>query len=132
VTPSLEWDSLDCDGDGLTNLEEANGNSDPQDPCSPVNCDVSLPQAITPNEDGYNDSFEIQGLEYYPNNELIIFNRWGSEVFRTTNYQNDWKGQSNSNLNFGGDELPSGTYYYLFDTKVEAIGVKKGFVYLKR
>jgi gliding motility-associated-like protein len=132
LNPSTEWENLDCDGDGLTNLEEANGGSDPNDPCSPVPCDIMIPQAITPNGDGFNDVLIINGIENYPDHELIIFNRWGAEVFRATAYQNDWNGNSQSNLNVGGDELPSGTYYYLFDTKVEGNEVMKGFIYLKR
>ena len=132
VTPSLEWNNLDCDGDGLTNLEELNGNSDPQDPCSPVNCELTIPQAITPNGDGYNDVFIIDGIEKYPNNELIIFNRWGAEVFRGTNYQNDWEGKSANDLNIWGENLPTGTYYYLFDTKTDGVKVITGFIYLTR
>jgi gliding motility-associated-like protein len=123
---------LDCDGDGLTNLEELNGNSDPQDPCSPVSCNLAIPQAITPNGDGFNDVFVIEGIEYYPNNELVIFNRWGAEVFRVTNYQNDWDGKSANNLNVWGEDLPTGTYYYLFDTKTEGKKVITGFIYLTR
>jgi gliding motility-associated-like protein len=132
LTPSLEWESLDCDGDGLTNLEESGNGSNPNDPCSPVSCDIIIPQAITPNGDGYNDTFVIQGIENYPNNELIIFNRWGAEVYRATNYQNDWNGKSLSNYNVGGEDLPIGTYYYLFDPKAEDLEVFKGFIYLTR
>jgi len=132
LTPSLEWESLDCDGDGLTNLEESSNGSNPNDPCSPVSCDIIIPQAITPNGDGYNDTFVIQGIENYPNNELIIFNRWGAEVYRATNYQNDWNGKSLSNYNVGGEDLPIGTYYYLFDPKAEDLEVFKGFIYLTR
>jgi gliding motility-associated-like protein len=132
VTPSPEWNDLDCDGDGLTNIEELNGNSDPQDPCSPVICDLTIPQAITPNNDGINDALVIAGIEHYPSNELIIYNRWGSEVYRAVNYQNDWDGSSQSNLNVGGEELPTGTYYFLFDTKTDGIEIQKGFIYLKR
>ena len=132
VTPSLEWNDLDCDGDGLTNLEESNGNSDPQDPCSPVNCDLTIPQAVTPNGDGFNDVFVIDGIENYPNNELIIFNRWGAEVFRANGYSNDWNGKSTSDFNIWGEDLPTGTYYYLFDTKQDGVKPMTGFIYLTR
>ena len=47
-------------------------------------------------------------------------------------YDNSWNGTSQSNLNVGGEELPTGTYYYIFDTKTEKLGVIKGFIYLKR
>jgi len=65
--------------------------------------DVKIPNLFTPNGDGINDYFEIRGINGYPNNELIIVNRWGNEVYRQTNYQNKWDGKG----------LNEGTYYYL-------------------
>jgi gliding motility-associated-like protein len=42
-------------------------------------------------------------------NKLLVFNRWGNEVYRSEDYQNDWEGTA-----FGKD-LPDGTYFYLFE-----------------
>ena len=61
---------------------------------------------ISPNGDGKNDVFFIEGLQKYPANTLCIFNRWGNEVHKTQNYQNDWQGTWN------GKELPDGVYFY--------------------
>ncbi|MBN9299356.1 MAG: gliding motility-associated C-terminal domain-containing protein [Filimonas sp.] len=61
-----------------------------------------IPNVITPNSDGHNDKFVIDGLELYPENELIIFNRWAANVYQQKNYKNDWDGGS----------LNAGTYYY--------------------
>ncbi|WP_300666979.1 Ig-like domain-containing protein, partial [Fluviicola sp.] len=98
--------------------------------------DIKVPQAFTPDGDGVNDAFVIAGAENYPNNKLIIYNRWGNVVYETDGYQNDWKGISTSKLDIiGGDELPTATYYYIFDTKDESLddkGVFKGYIYLKR
>jgi len=58
---------------------------------------------ITPNRDGQNDVLVIDNIQLYPGNAFTIFNRWGREVYRTTNYQNNW----------GGDGTPAGTYFYL-------------------
>ncbi len=59
---------------------------------------------ITPNHDGKNDVLVIDNIALYPGNTFAIFNRWGREVYRTTNYQNNW----------GGDEsIAAGTYYYI-------------------
>ena len=66
-----------------------------------VECDVIIPNVITPNGDGYNDKFEIEGITY-SSNTLAIFNRWGQKVYEVSNYSNQWD---------GGD-LPDGTYYY--------------------
>jgi len=62
-----------------------------------------IPNTITPNGGGINDTFEIPGLGRYVSNELVIMNRWGDEVFERKNYQNDW----------GAEGLVSGTYFYI-------------------
>ena len=59
---------------------------------------------ITPNRDGKNDVLVIDNIQLYPGNSLTIFNRWGREVYKTTNYQNDW-GQDAG--------LAAGNYFYL-------------------
>lgn len=64
-------------------------------------CDVVIPNVITPNGDGSNDRFEIEGI-LYVSNTVKIYNRWGQEVFFSKNYKNQWD----------GDDLPDGTYFY--------------------
>ena len=138
VAPSEEWLGADCDGDGITNGEEQDNGNNPFDPCDPnpslTSCitDIFIPEAFTPNNDGSNDFFEIVGLENYPENHLVIFNRWGSVVYETDNYSNDWNGTSSSNLTVGGEALPTGTYFYLLDLKEEGKEIFKGYVYLQR
>ena len=107
--------------------------SDPNDPCDPNICsDLIFPEAFTPDGDGINDLFVIEGLEIYPDHNLTIFNRWGDMVYSSMNYQNDWDGSSQNSLNFINDKLPTGTYYYLFDTRNENIGIISGYVFLQR
>ena len=72
--------------------------------------DIIIYTGMSPNGDGVNDVFTIDGLANYPDHRLIIFNRWGNEVYSTTDYQNDWRGDSQ------GKPLPDGTYYYIFET----------------
>ncbi len=71
----------------------------------------NVPTIITPNGDNTNDHFIIPCLatDDYPDNQLIIYNQWGDEVFRSKNYQNDWSGTYN------GENLPVGTYFWLVD-----------------
>lgn len=95
--------------------------------------DVEVPEAFTPDGDGKNDYFVIKNIEAYPNNELVVFNRWGNEVYKAAGYNNEWDGTAQANdLNMSHSKLPSGTYYYVLDTNDPVQKVKKGFVYLQR
>ena len=75
-----------------------------------VSCGDSLLifNAISPNGDGKNDGFYLRGIENYPDNEVLIFNRWGNEVYRKKGYRNDeaWQGTWNNKA------VPEGTYFY--------------------
>jgi gliding motility-associated-like protein len=72
-----------------------------------VDNDLTIPTGISPNNDGKNDVFNILGLNKYSNNQLYIYNRWGSLVFEAKPYLNDWAGKS---LN---GEVIEGTYFYV-------------------
>lgn len=64
---------------------------------------LTIPNVFTPNRDGYNDFFFIPKLELYPENELVVFNRWGKEIYRRRGYQGEWDGSGHA----------PGPYYYL-------------------
>lgn len=68
-----------------------------------------IPSAFTPNQDGVNDTWEIQGIAGYPNASINVFNRWGRLVFHSRGYPLAWDGTA------GGIPLPPGVYYYLID-----------------
>ncbi len=63
---------------------------------------------ITPNGDNENEVWIVPGIEQYPNNEVEIYNRWGSMVWNTEGYMNDWYGESSD-----GELLPSAAYFYV-------------------
>ena len=86
--------------------------------------DLVFSNGFSPNGDDVNQFFEIQGVETYPNNSLSVFNRWGNEVFRTDNYQNDWEGT------FNGASLMNGTYFYVFNDG--AGNTYTGYVYIQK
>ncbi|MBY0426300.1 MAG: gliding motility-associated C-terminal domain-containing protein, partial [Cytophagales bacterium] len=70
---------------------------------------------FSPNSDGKNDVWKIQNIQYYPDNKVKIFNRWGNLVYQESGYDNVnkvWTGNSNTGFSVGGNELPKGTYYY--------------------
>lgn len=64
---------------------------------------------FSPNGDNINDTFMIDGIDDYPNNELTVFNRWGNQVFYRRGYTTDggWDGR------WEGNDLPDGTYFYI-------------------
>jgi gliding motility-associated-like protein len=80
---------------------------------------------ITPNQDGHNDVWEIDGITNFSESSVMIYNRWGDLVWKADNYDNKtivWDGK-----NMSGAELPDATYFYL----VEAGGkTYKGWVEL--
>lgn len=80
------------------------------EPCEFV-LPIELPNALTPNDDGFNDSFWVTNISFYPDNILKIYNRWGDLVYKKEGYLNEWEGTHNGKL------LPTGTYYYVLDLK---------------
>ncbi|MBK6338781.1 MAG: tandem-95 repeat protein [Bacteroidetes bacterium] len=88
---------------------------------------VKVPNSISPNGDGNNDGVVIPGLEFYPDNYLKIFNRWGDIVFEANQYQNNWKGQLENAGVVIGERVPTGTYFYLLYLG-EGLPVLKGFI----
>ena len=96
-------------------------------------CDsVKLYNGFTPNGDGKNDFWEIDGIKNFDTNSVHIFNRWGTVVWEAANYDNEkvvWKGESKST----NTQLPDGTYYYLiYTTKNNDTNSKKGWVEITR
>jgi gliding motility-associated-like protein len=94
--------------------------------------DLFIPDVFSPNNDGINDIFIIRGLDRYPNNSLIIINRWGNKVFEAAPYTNDWDGTNQFGITVGGDQLPVGTYYYILDLGESGSNQIRGFIYLTR
>jgi gliding motility-associated-like protein len=71
---------------------------------------VVVPNAFSPNKDGINDDWRIQGIEAYPGAEVTVFNRFGQLVFRSSSFLK-WDGTMN------GKPLPVGVYYYLINLR---------------
>jgi gliding motility-associated-like protein len=89
-----------------------------------------VPDAYSPNGDGVNDLYVVRGLEYYPNNSLQVFNRWGSKVLDRSPYNNNWDGRSENSMNWG-EELPESTYYFILDPG-DGKDIITGYIYLRR
>lgn len=78
-----------------------------------VSCNV--PQGFSPNNDMYNDYFMVPCLEFFTDNNLKIFNRYGTLVFEKEDYQNTWDGRPNKGILQQDSLLPVGTYYYVLE-----------------
>ena len=81
-----------------------------------------IPRGISPNGDEYNQNFDLTGLNV---RKIVIFNRFGKEVYSFKNYVDEWHGQDSS-----GKELPTGTYFYSLETGDGES--KTGWVYINR
>ena len=94
-----------------------------------------IPSAFSPDADGINDLWTIRGglNENYPNNKIVIFNRWGIKVYESKGYQNDWDGTYSNNMSTtSSSNLPVGTYFYVLDLNGDGSDVRKGYVYITR
>ncbi|MBK8602838.1 MAG: gliding motility-associated C-terminal domain-containing protein [Saprospiraceae bacterium] len=65
--------------------------------------DINVTNIITPNNDGLNDVLRFNSQQIIKESELWIYNRWGSRIYHTKDYKNDWS----------GERFPGGTYYYV-------------------
>ena len=81
-----------------------------------------FPNAITPNNDTFNDTFNLKGCDIV---KLELFNRYGRKVNSYTNYSDQWDGTTS-----GGKALPEGTYFYVADIKGGTS--KSGWVFITR
>lgn len=66
--------------------------------------DVIIPNVFTPDGDEYNEALEFQNAQFFNNNLLHVYNRWGQMIYENTNYKNTWRPR----------DIPEGTYYYVF------------------
>ncbi|MEP0987451.1 gliding motility-associated C-terminal domain-containing protein, partial [Ekhidna sp.] len=114
---------MDSDGDGKLDSEEGVEDCDRDGILNYIDnddqCKMKIADAFSPNGDGKNDEWIIQGIESYPGNKVTIFNRWGNKIFEIDGYDNNsrvWRGEINTNI--GSDKNASySTYYFIIDLK---------------
>jgi gliding motility-associated-like protein len=85
-------------------------------------CDIKIYSTITPNGDSNNDFWFIENINRFKDNHVIIYNRWGQEVYSTRNYDNannKWPSEKSKSFS-------SGTYFYVLDLGNGTI--KKGWI----
>ncbi|MDD4746099.1 MAG: gliding motility-associated C-terminal domain-containing protein [Salinivirgaceae bacterium] len=105
--------ALGCtDLEGFSNVFTLNVNP-------PLMDKLDAPNTITPNGDGINDYWIIPNAAALADYDLTIFNNLGATIYESKGYNNDW------DCKYNGNELKSGTYYYVF---VNGSSVFKGFI----
>lgn len=86
-------------------------------------CSINATNVMTINNDGQNDNFIVEGVEFWPNTMVKVYNRFGNLVFESDSYNNDWNGS----LNESNRMISSGTYYYLIQRSIDQ-EAQSGFI----
>jgi large repetitive protein len=90
---------------------------------------LTIFNGFSPDGDGMNDYFYIRGIENYPNNDVILWNRWGNQVGSIKGYNNAdkaWDGTWN------GKNVPDGTYFYIINFNDGVTKPVAGYVQIHR
>lgn len=90
-------------------------------------------KGFSPDGDGINDLWLIQGIEAFPDNEVKIFNRWGNLVFNTRNYNNNniaWRGESDGRGSAAERNTPETTFFYIIT--INGLHPLTGYVIMKQ
>lgn len=97
----------------------------------PTEEEIAVSTIITRNGDQLNDHLRIENITAYPNNRVLIFNRWGNKVWETMGYENDTVEKRFEGIgNTASVALPDGTYFYVIN-KGDGSATVKGFLTLK-
>ncbi len=135
----------DDDNDGLLTIDEHpddNGNGEPEDALDTDHDGIPdylddfddreliFYTAVSPNGNNKNDYMHIESIEKYPENYMVILDRWQNKVWEGHNYNNNDVRFEGKDKN--GNLLPTGTYYYLFEYTDEEgkTKTKAGYIYL--
>jgi gliding motility-associated-like protein len=93
--------------------------------------EIDVSKIITPDGNGVNDEWVLTNIEKFKLNEVIVFDRWGSVIFKAVNYDNEnivWRGSNGS-----GGAVPTGTYFYSIIIEAKSGRTeKRGFIELIR
>lgn len=89
---------------------------------------LNIPNTFSPNGDGQNDTWIIEGIELYPDASMKIYDRWGQMVYQARGYSSvkAWNG------NIKSGKASEGVYFYVLDLATEGAEVLKGSITLIR
>jgi len=99
-------------------------------PCSSED-NIIISKTVTANGDNVNEFFTVDAIEQCGFViELQIFNRWGAEIYKSNNYQNDWNGNAHGSSVGNSGKVPTGTYYYIINVKNSGLKPFTGPIYV--
>jgi gliding motility-associated-like protein len=107
--------NTNCDGSKITLSSTTTVTVTDPVPIVPACTDIKVYSGVSPNSDGKNDTWIIDCIETFPDNDVTILNLWGQVVWQASGYDNQeklWKG-----TNQQGEPLPDGTYFYMVDIR---------------
>jgi gliding motility-associated-like protein len=101
--------------------------------------EITVSQGFSPNGDNVNETLHIENIDSYPQNKLVIFNRWGNVVYEKSGYSSDseWNGNADDSGAMGNSKVPEGTYFYVLETGQSKLDATKapenlsGFIVIK-
>ncbi len=82
---------------------------------------------FSPNDDGINDTWTIDGIETYKNCKVQVFGREGTKVYEKRGYKNTWDGYSNTGSN---KKMMSGAYYFIVEFNKNGLKPISGWLYI--
>ncbi len=137
VENQAEVDAVSPDGLTTKDLSDDNSNVEDDPTILPLNtCKVTIYNAVSPDGDGKNEIFKIDGIECYANAYVQIYDRWGVLVYDAYNYDNNavaFRGISEGRATINKQKgLPDGTYFYVitYTTYLNEPISKTGYLYL--
>jgi gliding motility-associated-like protein len=147
ITDIVNYDGINTNTLTITNVKPViNGTqfrvvvSDQNNICTTIESDealityiiITVNNIFTPNGDGFNELFNINGILKFKNSKLQIYNRWGNLIYEKTGYQNDWDGIATTGFSINGSKkVPPGTYFYTIDLNFDNKKLS-GWLYINR
>ena len=101
--------AMDAAGNASTASNELRASTLALPPVSQIQDSLALKprRLFSPNDDGVDDEWKVEGMETCSNCQVMIYTRHGQLVFSAKPYRNNW------NAGFRGQPLPQGAYYFV-------------------
>ncbi len=118
----VTFEGFDPESDSLI-VEVFDGHCKNSDAVQVEVYDVTVPNAITPNGDGFNDTFkpQVEGWSGINSHTMVVYNRWGEKVWESSDFESGWDGKSN------GRYVAQGTYFWVLEVQYGNENISKTY-----